>query len=169
MLKSQFGLMECPVARSLGEIGDGWTLLIIREAMYGTSHFEVFVKNTGASRGLLTSRLAQLVKSGILAKSKGSTDGRETHYQLTAKGRDLWPVLLSLMVWSDKHLENGDVVSAISRKTGAKVHAISAMDEDGNVIAPRDTVLKPGKDISDPFKERINAAFGNETKQGSPR
>lgn len=159
MLQNNFAQQECPVARSLSEIGDGWTLLIIREAIYGTTQFEAFLKNTGASRGLLSSRLAQLVQSGILAKSKGSEDGRETQYRLTPKGRDLWPVMLSLLVWSDKYVSGGDVVSARSRSTGSAVHRISAVDADGNLIAPQDTVLVPGKDISDEFRARIEAAF----------
>ncbi|MGC6535139.1 MAG: winged helix-turn-helix transcriptional regulator [Parvibaculales bacterium] len=159
MLQNSFANLECPVGRSLSEVGDGWTLLIIREAIYGTTQFEAFLENTGASRGLLTSRLAQLVQSGILAKSKGEADGRETCYQLTPKGRDLWPVMLSLLVWSKKHLSSGDVVTARSRRTGAAVHRISAVDEAGNLIAPQDTVLVPGKDISDAFKARIEAAF----------
>ena len=159
MLQNCFANLECPVGRSLSEVGDGWTLLIVREAIYGTTRFEGFLENTGASRGLLTGRLAQLVQSGILTKSKGETDGRETRYQLTPKGRDLWPVMLSLLVWSKKHLSGGDVVTASSRSTGAVVYRISAVDEDGNLIAPQDTVLRPGKDISDEFRARIEAAF----------
>lgn len=159
MLQNSFANLECPVGRSLSEVGDGWTLLIIREAIYGTSQFETFLKNTGASRGLLTSRLAQLVKSGILKKSKSETDGRETHYRLTPKGRDLWPVMLSLLVWSEKHSPRGNVVTARSRSTGAAIHRISAVDADGNLIAPQDTVLVPGNDISDEFRARIEAAF----------
>ena len=67
--------------------------------------------------------------------------------------------MLSLLVWSKKHLSGGDVVTASSRSTGAVVHRISAVDEDGNLIAPQDTVLRPGKDISDEFRARIEAAF----------
>ena len=161
MLKANFARMECPVARSLSQIGDGWTLLIIREAIYGTTQFEGFLENTGASRGLLTARLAQLTASGILYKTKSDKDGRQTHYELTAKGRDLWPIMLSLLLWGDKHLPDGDIVSARSRTTGAAICGISAIDESGNPIAPQDTVLVPGKDISDGFKARISAVFKN--------
>ena len=52
MLQNSFANLECPVGRSLSEVGDGWTLLIVREAIYGTTQFEGFLKNTGASRGL---------------------------------------------------------------------------------------------------------------------
>lgn len=159
MLKRQFSAHECPVARALGEVGDGWTLLIIREAIYGTTQFETFLENTGASRGLLAGRLQQLTASGILAKSKGRDDGRATRYTLTAKGRDLWPIMLSLLVWSTKHLPNGDVVTARSRSTGETVHGITAVDKAGRPIAPQDTVLASGRDISDAFKARIDAAF----------
>ena len=159
MLQNNFANLECPVGRSLSQVGDGWTLLIIREAIYGTTQFEGFLKNTGASRGLLTGRLAQLVRSDILKKTKGKADGRETRYHLTPKGRDLWPVMLSLLVWSEKHLQGSDVVTARSRSTGAAVRRVSAVDAQGNLIAPQDTVLVPGRNISDEFKARIETAF----------
>ncbi len=158
MLKRQFAQHECPLAQALGEIGDGWTLQIIREAIYGTTQFEAFRANTGASRGLLADRLAHLTAAAILRKTKGDSDGRETFYQLTQKGRDLWPVMLSLMLWSDKHLQDKDIVSARSGKTGARVTDVVAIDKAGNIITPQDTVLRPGKDISPAFKARIKAA-----------
>lgn len=159
MLNAQFSELECPVARALGEIGDGWTLLIVREAIYGTGNFNEFLHKTGASRGLLTDRLQKLTAAKILEKTSNQPDGRQTKYMLTSKGRDLWPIMLSLLVWSDKHLPQGDIVKARSRKTGAAMHRISALDKKGNPIAPQDTVLVPGKDISDAFKARIENAF----------
>lgn len=161
MLTSRFADMECPVARALSQIGDGWALLIVREAIYGTQQFEGFLTNTGASRGLLSDRLRQLTEAGILKKTKGAQDAREAYYELTPKGRDLWPVMLSLLIWSNKHLPNGDVVSARSRATGAAISAITAIDKTGQPIAPQDTVLAPGADISDAFKARLLGAFAS--------
>lgn len=159
MLKTQFSHHECPIAQALSEIGDGWTLLIIREAMYGTSQFEVFQNNIGVPRAVLANRLAQLTAANILQKTKGDGDKRMTFYELTGKGRDLWSVLLSLLLWSEKHLEQGDIVSPRSRETGALISGISAIDDEGNLIAPDETVLVPGTKISDDFKARIEAVF----------
>ena len=99
---------------------------------------------------MLTGRLAHLVQSGILIKSEGKTDGRETRYHLTPKGRDLWPVILSLLVWSGKHLAGGNVVAARSRNTGCGA-SDSAVDAEGNVARAAEYSACAGQDISDEF------------------
>ncbi len=163
MLMQQFSKHECPVAQALAEIGDGWTLLIIREAMYGTSQFESFRKNINISRGTLANRLAQLTAAHILQKTTSDkdtkNDGRETRYTLTAKGRDLWPVMLSLLMWSEQHISGRHIVAAHSRTTGIKATHICAVDETGNIISPQDTILVPGKHISPSFKTRLEDRF----------
>ena len=159
MLNTKFSHHECPIAQALREIGDGWTLLIIREAMYGTSQFEGFRRNIGAPRAVLSNRLAQLTANNILKRTRSEADKRKTFYELTGKGRDLWTVLLSLLLWSEKHLAQGGIVSACNSRTGAVISDISAIDQEGNAVAPDETVLVPGERISDEFRARIEAAF----------
>ena len=87
---------ECPIARSLGILGDGWSLLIVRDAMGGTSRFSAFYKSLGIARNILSVRLKGLVACGVLAQT---ADG---DYVLTDKGHELRPVLGAIGDWGGK-------------------------------------------------------------------
>lgn len=92
----------CPIARALAAIGDRWTMLIMRELFLGARRFEEFQAQTGMSSHLLTSRLKRLEQDGIIERRKYSDRPTRYEYRLTAKGLDLYPVLLSLKAWGEK-------------------------------------------------------------------
>jgi DNA-binding HxlR family transcriptional regulator len=94
----------CSVARTLEVVGEKWALLVIREVFLGTRRFEEMVLNIGAPRDTLAARLRTLVAHGILAKRRYSERPPRDEYVLTQAGRDLYPVILSLMQWGDRHL-----------------------------------------------------------------
>jgi len=90
----------CPVAQALELIGDRWTLLIIRDMLTGTMHFNEIIRGLpGLSRALLAKRLKQLEIAGIVEK-QSVDDGRQTTaYTLTEAGQDLREVINALLVW----------------------------------------------------------------------
>lgn len=94
----------CSVARTLEVVGEKWALLAIREVFLGSRRFEEMVQNTGAPRDTLAARLRTLVAHGILERRRYSDHPPRDEYVLTASGRDLYPVILSLMQWGDRHL-----------------------------------------------------------------
>jgi DNA-binding HxlR family transcriptional regulator len=94
----------CSVARTLEVVGEKWALLAIREVFLGCRRFEEMVNNTGAPRDTLAARLRTLVAHGILERRRYSDHPPRDEYVLTAAGRDLYPVILSLMQWGDRHL-----------------------------------------------------------------
>jgi DNA-binding HxlR family transcriptional regulator len=94
----------CSVARTLEVVGEKWSLLAIREVFLGSRRFDEIVANTGAPRDTLANRLRTLVDAGILAKQRYSERPPRDEYVLTDAGRDLYPVIISLMQWGDKHL-----------------------------------------------------------------
>ena len=96
MKRTALGRVECPVARALDEIGDWWSLLIIRDCFDGMRRFGEFQKNLGISKGILAARLKHLVAIGVLRTEPISDDGAFEEYVLTDKGRDLFLVNLSL-------------------------------------------------------------------------
>jgi len=89
------GASACPVARATAVIGDRWTLLIVREALLGARRFSDFERQLELSPFLLSTRLARLIDSGVIARVD---DG----YRLTPAGRDLQPVIVMLSAWGDR-------------------------------------------------------------------
>ncbi|WP_030172970.1 winged helix-turn-helix transcriptional regulator [Spirillospora albida] len=99
---------ECSVADTLQVVGERWTLLIIRELLYGVRRFDGIVRNTGAARDILTTRLRKLEEAGIVRREPYSEHPPRYEYHLTAKGRELSDVLTVLMKWGDRHLNTAD-------------------------------------------------------------
>jgi DNA-binding HxlR family transcriptional regulator len=93
----------CSVARTLEVVGEKWALLAIREVFLGSRRFEEMVQNTGAPRDTLAARLRTLVEHGILERRRYQDHPPRDEYVLTAAGRDLYPVIISLMQWGDRH------------------------------------------------------------------
>ena len=92
---------RCSLARALEVVGERWTLLIVRDAFFGVRRFGDFAAHLEIPRAVLTSRLAALVEAGVLELVPGAHGHDE--YALTGKGRDLWPVVRSLLAWGDEH------------------------------------------------------------------
>lgn len=94
----------CPIDRTLQLLGDRWSLLVIREVMYGQRRFEAIFHGTGAPRDVLTVRLRRLVEAGLLRKRPYNESGTRFEYHLTAKGLSLRPVLIALGEWGETQL-----------------------------------------------------------------
>src|SRR5215203_3025233 len=96
---SKYG-QYCPVAQSLELIGDRWTLLIIRDMLTGTTHFNDLERGLpGISRALLSKRLRQLELSGVIEKRLNSSGRERTEYHLTQAGNELQAVIGALLTW----------------------------------------------------------------------
>ncbi|CAM5406367.1 hypothetical protein SCYAM73S_00628 [Streptomyces cyaneofuscatus] len=93
---------DCPVARTLDLVGDRWSLLVVRDAMDGARSFTEFQRRTGIARNILSDRLRKLSAHGLLTQQTAPT-GRRLEYVLTDRGRDLFPVLLTLRQWGERH------------------------------------------------------------------
>lgn len=94
----------CPIDRALQLLGDRWTLLVIREVMYGQRRFESVFHRTGAPRDVLTARFRLLVEAGLLERRPYNESHTRFEYHLTAKGLALRPVLLALGEWGEAEL-----------------------------------------------------------------
>lgn len=105
--------MPCSVARTLDIIGEWWTLLVLRDVFYGVRRFEALRSHLGISRKVLTSRLQRLTDEEILKKVPYQQQPIRFEYQLTKKGQDLLPVLLTIMNWGDRWLSEADKVPVI--------------------------------------------------------
>ena len=109
MLKRDYPTQYCPVASTLEVIGERWTVLIIRDIFLGIRRFEDLQRDLGVARNVLQVRLERLVEEGILVKRPYQERPLRSEYRLTEKGADLWPVLVAMLQWGDRHaLEGGE-------------------------------------------------------------
>jgi DNA-binding HxlR family transcriptional regulator len=92
----------CSAASALEVVGDRWSLLAVREVMFGNHRFGAIARATGAPRDRLSARLRALVEAGVLERRPSEAAPRYSGYHLTEAGRDLAPVLRALLAWGDK-------------------------------------------------------------------
>jgi DNA-binding HxlR family transcriptional regulator len=83
------------VGHTLGLLGDEWNLLILRYALLGARRYGEWRAALPISHTVLTRRLAALTEMGVLERA----GARRAEYVPTKRGRDLWPVLLSIWAW----------------------------------------------------------------------
>ncbi|MFE3058825.1 winged helix-turn-helix transcriptional regulator [Nocardia sp. NPDC059091] len=102
MLGRMYDGEVCSAARTLEIVGERWSLLIVRNAMFaGMTRFTEFQRSLGIAPNILTKRLAEFVEAGIFEQRSGTGSGHP-EYLLTAKGLDLKPVILALTDWGDR-------------------------------------------------------------------
>jgi len=96
---------NCAIGATVGLIGERPTFLVLREAFNGVRRFADMQRRTGMPRQVLSDRLARLVGEGLLRKVPYQESGQRKRYEyrLTEKGLDLYPVLVALMEWGDRH------------------------------------------------------------------
>jgi DNA-binding HxlR family transcriptional regulator len=108
MPKQSFADIACSLARSLDVVGERWTPLILRDLFVGMSRFEDIRRDLGVASNVLTTRLENLERHGIVERRQYQTAPVRHEYVLTAKGRDLYPVIATLLAWGDKWLAAGE-------------------------------------------------------------
>lgn len=110
---------------SLDLLGDRWTLVVMRDILFGLRHaFSEIGADEGIATNVLTERLERLVGAGIVERRKDPKDGRRRIYLPTERGVALIPVLLELVVWGTAHTSSqrlSDLAAAIRDDRGAVV------------------------------------------------
>jgi len=102
--KSQYG-QYCPLAMSSEFLGNRWTMLILRELLFGSTGFNDISRGVPRmSRTLLSNRLKELVERGIILRQKKQAGG-QIHYRLTEAGLALGPVVFSMAHWGQEWLD----------------------------------------------------------------
>jgi DNA-binding HxlR family transcriptional regulator len=115
---------RCTIAKSLEVVSTRSALLIMREAFYGTTRFDDFAERVGISEPVAAARLRELVEEGLLEREDYREPGQRTRqqYRLTPKGADLFPVLVALMKWGDRWLDDrGGPIELLHRGCGEPV------------------------------------------------
>ena len=134
----------CPVSIALETFGDRWSLLIIRDLM--VRGFRTFKEFQGSGEGIATNiladRLRRLQAAEIITAEQEETDGRRVNYRLTAKGIDLAPVLLELLIWASRHEETGAPCVLITKMAKTREEVLAEVrrrwqERDSTPLLPR--------------------------------
>jgi len=134
----------CPVGRSLEVIGDRWSLLIVRDAFDGVSRFGDFQRGLGVARNILADRLRKLVEADVLASQPAADGSAYQEYVLTPRGENLFPVVVALRQWGEKHLyARGEKHSRlIDLNTGKPVPVMTPRARNGSPLVAGETRVK---------------------------
>jgi DNA-binding HxlR family transcriptional regulator len=108
---------SCSIARAMELLGERWTILILREAFWGVRRFSELQRNLGIARNILSARLHTLVSAEILERSLYQEEPERYEYRLTERGLDLYPAIVTIMRWGDKHLAGDDGAPLVLRHT----------------------------------------------------
>ena len=148
MTPVDFATMQCSIARALDAIGDRWSLLILRDAFYGVRRFEDFREDLGVARNILADRLQKLVANGVLDRVQYDDRPPRFEYRLTDKGRDLLPVVLTMMQWGNKWTQEADPPVTVTHTTcGQEAVPVVTCSHCGEELVRRELRVEPLPDI----------------------
>jgi DNA-binding HxlR family transcriptional regulator len=146
MLGREYG-QNCSAARTLELIGERWTMLVIRDVFSGRRRFDQIQDSLGVARNVLSTRLQLLVDEGILERRPYQDKPERHEYFLTEKGLDLWPILVALIGFGDKHLspaEGGPPVVIRHKGCDGRVNDRRICERCGAELDVRDAYGAPG-------------------------
>ena len=148
MLGKTYDSQVCSIARSLEVVGERWSLLIVRDAVFGgATRYSDFQRSLGIATNILKARLDHFVATGIMRRHRYSEQPELYEYLLTDKGRALAPALVALSEWGDRWATDGEPPILYRHSTcGARLTPQTVCDHCGPVDDPTEitAVLGPG-------------------------
>ena len=160
MKRKSFADTQCPIARSLEQVGEWWSLLIVRDALNGVTRFDGFQKSLDIAPNMLTRRLIALVEAGVLERRRYSERPPRYEYLLTERGRDLAPVLQAMLTWGARHLSpEGPTLQIIDRETGAVAEPVLVDRVSGRPLSDPAFLLVAGPGADDETRAKYPPAI----------
>jgi DNA-binding HxlR family transcriptional regulator len=154
--RTNFGSLQCPIARSLERVGEWWSILILRDAFQGISRFDDFQKSLNIAPNMLTRRLRALVDHGLLERRRYSDKPARYEYVPTQCGHDFRPVLLTLMTWGNRHFApEGISMFLADERTGQQVEPVLIDARTGERIDREHHSLRAGPAASERLRSRV--------------
>jgi DNA-binding HxlR family transcriptional regulator len=142
--RSTWQVQKCSIEMALDVIGTRSSMLILREAIYGTTRFDGFARRTKLTDAIVASRLKRLTDIGLFVRQPYREPGKRTRdeYLLTDKGTDLVPAVFALMQWGDTHLqaEEGGPLRLVERGTQEPV-VIGPRTVSGKILTVEDLAI----------------------------
>ncbi len=159
MSRTSLSSQSCSIARAVAQVGDPWTIMILREMFLGTRRFDSFLRLTGMSSHLLTQRLRKLEGLGAIRREAYCERPLRYEYRLTAMGRDLWPIIIAFKKWGDHWLGEGNPsVQLVHKGCGAITSPNLTCSDCGEPMEAHDASATPTKDFERERRELRNSS-----------
>jgi DNA-binding HxlR family transcriptional regulator len=172
MQRASFADMECPIARAAEEVGEGWSLLILRNAFLGARTFQEFEERLGIVASTLARRLAALCERGLLVRRQYQSKPARDEYVLSEKGLDLLPVLMALAAWGNRWLaRDGAWLVPVDLESGAPIEPILVDRRTARPLRAGDIGLVAGPGASKELRRALRApvALGSRAAREASR
>jgi DNA-binding HxlR family transcriptional regulator len=152
MLGRTYDAQNCSAARALELVGERWSLLIIRDALFaGHTRFGDFQRSLGVAPNILTARLDGFVAAGLMDRQRYSEHPEHYEYLLTGKGRDLAPVIVALSAWGDRYAApNGPPIIYEHTVCGSEIHQRICCAACEDEVRNTDIGVRPGPGLLPP-------------------
>jgi DNA-binding HxlR family transcriptional regulator len=170
MKRTDFTDMFCPIARGLGRVGEWWSILILREAMYGVTRFDMFEKNLKIAPNMLARRLGDLVSAGLLERLQYCDRPPRFEYVLTEAGTAFQPVLLAFAKWGNDYFSpDGPSLLLVDRTSGEPVSPLLVDANTGAPLTPDNVAFVAGPGASEAMSLRLIEAErrGNDLREAA--
>ncbi|WP_405662817.1 helix-turn-helix transcriptional regulator [Streptomyces sp. NBC_01166] len=160
-LGKDYAAQQCSIARALEVIGERWTLLVVRDALYGVRRYNDFLTHLGIPRAVLASRLQALTEAGVLARRRYQESPPRDEYVLTDRGEALWPTVRSLGLWGREHIEGSKPLRLFFHATcGSELGAYGQCAACGNIPVPlEDVEMRPGPGLDPDPADPVSRAL----------
>jgi DNA-binding HxlR family transcriptional regulator len=158
-LGKDYATQECSIASALEIVGELWTLLVVRDALYGVRRYNDFLVHLGIPRAVLASRLQALTAEGILEKRRYQESPPRDEYVVTDRGIALWPTLRSLGRWGREHLGEAQLRYFRHATCGTELGSYGECATCGTVVPVPDVEMVPGPGLDPDPADPVSRAL----------
>ncbi|MER6066034.1 helix-turn-helix domain-containing protein [Streptomyces sp. NPDC001792] len=158
-LGKDYATQECSIARALEIVGERWTLLVVRDALYGVRRYNDFLVHLGIPRAVLAARLQTLTAEGILEKRRYQQSPPRDEYVLTETGIALWPTLRALGLWGREHFTETQLRYFRHADCGTELGHYGQCPACGIVVPVEDVVMEPGQGLDPDPADPVSRAL----------
>ncbi|MEU5663070.1 winged helix-turn-helix transcriptional regulator [Streptomyces longwoodensis] len=158
-LGKDYATQECSIARALEIVGERWTLLVVRDALYGVRRYNDFLVHLGIPRAVLAARLQALTAEGLLEKRRYQQSPPRDEYVPTERGIALWPTLRSLGRWGREQFGQEQLRVFRHADCGTELGPYGECPACGTIVPVPDVLMEPGPgadpDPADPVSRAL--------------
>ncbi|MET7284342.1 helix-turn-helix domain-containing protein [Streptomyces sp. NPDC005573] len=158
-LGKDYATQECSIARALEVVGERWTLLVVRDALYGVRRYNDFLVHLGIPRAVLSARLKALTEEGILEKRRYQESPPRDEYVVTERGIALWPTLRALSRWGRENFRAAQLRYFRHADCGTELGSYGECPACGTIVPVTDVVMVPGPGLDPEPADPVSRAL----------